>query len=191
MELLKGSNVLVISENFELRTALAKKISQLRYGTFESSSLEESKKYIENNKIKSIFIDASLLRRKELFIVKNARPDLNFIVFDRGPSLVESKDEHYQFCKLEFISDSKKNSQCMITQALRVHKQPLKKELEKMGFSSKQVQVLELVAHGKTNKTIGIAVKLSEQGVKYHIGVLLKSFSVINRRELQVRLQEI
>jgi DNA-binding CsgD family transcriptional regulator len=69
------------------------------------------------------------------------------------------------------------------------NKSKIRFALEGLGYSVKQAEILEQLSMGECNKKIADIVHLSEQGVKYHVGILLKDFEVDNRKDLQKRLQ--
>lgn len=52
-------------------------------------------------------------------------------------------------------------------------------------ISRRQQEVASGVVRGLSNKEIALELHLSEQAVKYHIGVLLKMFNGRNRRDLR------
>jgi DNA-binding NarL/FixJ family response regulator len=51
-----------------------------------------------------------------------------------------------------------------------------------------QMRVLEFILAGESNKEIANRINLSEQGVKYHVGILLKMFNVVNRIDLRIKI---
>ena len=55
-------------------------------------------------------------------------------------------------------------------------------------LSGTQMRVLEQILAGKSNKEIATRVSLSEQGIKYHVSILLKMFSVRNRAHLRNKI---
>ena len=52
------------------------------------------------------------------------------------------------------------------------------------GLTARQVEVLELVASGRSNREIALLLRVSENGVKSHIARLLVKFGVPNRAAL-------
>jgi DNA-binding NarL/FixJ family response regulator len=51
-------------------------------------------------------------------------------------------------------------------------------------LSSREVQVLTLVAHGKTYKEVGAELGLTERTVKYHMGEIVERLHLANRAEV-------
>jgi DNA-binding NarL/FixJ family response regulator len=51
-------------------------------------------------------------------------------------------------------------------------------------LSSREVQVLTLVAHGKTYKEVGAELGLTERTVKYHMGEIVARLHLANRAEV-------
>lgn len=52
------------------------------------------------------------------------------------------------------------------------------------GLTARQVEVLELVASGRSNREIALLLRVSENGVKAHVARLLVKFGVPNRAAL-------
>lgn len=50
--------------------------------------------------------------------------------------------------------------------------------------SGRQLEVLELLLQGMTNKEIGARMGISERGVKHHVSRLFVLYDVTNRAEL-------
>ena len=55
-------------------------------------------------------------------------------------------------------------------------------------LSKTQIRVLERILAGEGNKEIALKVNLSEQGIKYHVGILLKVFNAVSRADLRNKI---
>lgn len=53
---------------------------------------------------------------------------------------------------------------------------------------SRQVRVLDLVCHGRSNKEIAAELGVTESDVKYHVSQLLRTNGVASRVELVVKV---
>lgn len=56
-------------------------------------------------------------------------------------------------------------------------------EADKVRFSKRESQVLELIASGKTNRDIGKTLFISESTVKFHVHAILNKLDASNRTE--------
>lgn len=62
------------------------------------------------------------------------------------------------------------------------------KNLKKLNLTTRQIEIVENLLKGKSNKEISNSVGITEQAVKYHISQLLKQFNVFTRRDLRERI---
>jgi DNA-binding NarL/FixJ family response regulator len=62
---------------------------------------------------------------------------------------------------------------------------------EDLGLSPRQLDVLQLMMHGKTNKWICRELKLAEPTVKNHVTAILKALKVTNRTEAVITVSEL
>ena len=58
------------------------------------------------------------------------------------------------------------------------------------GISHRELEVLELVAQGKSNKEVAAALFISEGTVKNHLYRIMRKLDVGNRTEIAIRLRE-
>ena len=56
-------------------------------------------------------------------------------------------------------------------------------------LSARQLEILRLVAAGRTYKEIGAALHLSEKTIKYHMGQILERLHLENRAQAIAYLQ--
>ena len=63
--------------------------------------------------------------------------------------------------------------------------------LQSVHLDSKQRKILELLISGETNKEIANIINLYEQGLEYHVGILLEKFTPPDRNELRAKLLKI
>lgn len=185
------NKVVILSDRSDMRRMLAIEFSKHNYEVMEAASIDHVNEFLRHTKVKSVFLDSKMSLKSGNFVfgVKRLCPEAQVVMFDRG-STNDSRTLDFQFCKLDFI-DEQLNPAAIIEKVFRQNYEILKQNLERLGFNSKQTTILEYIAQGECNKKIAEIVSLSEQGVKYHVGILLKYFNVKNRRELQLRLQEI
>lgn len=57
-------------------------------------------------------------------------------------------------------------------------------QLSTSNFTERQLQIIELVKQGKTNKEIGVALFISENTVKYHLKIIYNALGIENRYDL-------
>lgn len=57
--------------------------------------------------------------------------------------------------------------------------------LDNYNLSQRQLDIIELVKKGKTNKEIGLQLHISENTVKYHLKIIYNILEIDNRSELQ------
>src|SRR5690606_9622153 len=60
-----------------------------------------------------------------------------------------------------------------------------KLDLEKYNLSERQIEIIELVKQGKTNKEIGAELFISENTVKYHLKIIYNLMGIENRFDLK------
>jgi DNA-binding NarL/FixJ family response regulator len=65
---------------------------------------------------------------------------------------------------------------------------PPKKFLMGLGLTDRQVDVLQLLLEGKSNKVIARLLKMAEPTVKNHLTVILKALKVANRTEAVIKI---
>jgi DNA-binding CsgD family transcriptional regulator len=61
-----------------------------------------------------------------------------------------------------------------------------KVDLKKYDLSERQLEIIELIKQGKTNKEIGSALFISENTVKYHLKIIYNVLGIDNRISLKV-----
>ena len=57
-------------------------------------------------------------------------------------------------------------------------------------IGKRQIEVLQLIDQGMSNKQIGKVLAISEATVKYHIGILFKHLGVRNRTSCLIKARE-
>lgn len=65
-----------------------------------------------------------------------------------------------------------------------------RKAAEAIIFSIREQQIIRLLMHGKTNKEIAAAIKISEKTVKHYMTVLMQKLQVRNRVEVVIAAQK-
>lgn len=192
MKNLVNTNALILSDRGEVRIELGQLLSKIDFKSIEIHTLSEILGGPGNGNFGAVFLDSKYLPQLEdssFFHLQTKMPKVNWVLFksERGGS---QQNLRFKFCKLNFIDDDGASYEPALIKVLKKETQ-LRSNLEKMGYNSKQVQILEFMAQGECNKKIASSVNLSEQGVKYHVGIMLKRFNVKNRRDLQKKLQEL
>ena len=56
-------------------------------------------------------------------------------------------------------------------------------QIELRGLSTREFEVLELIAHGRKNREISQALDIEEVTVRFHIGNIFKKLKVKNRTQ--------
>ena len=64
-----------------------------------------------------------------------------------------------------------------------LNREKKRQSLPDASFSKREKQVLELIANGKTNRSIGDALCISESTVKFHVHAILSKLKAKNRTE--------
>ena len=57
-------------------------------------------------------------------------------------------------------------------------------EIESLKFTPRQLEVLEMLYHGESNKVIAYQLKICESTVKVHVREIMKKLSVTNRAQV-------
>jgi DNA-binding NarL/FixJ family response regulator len=60
-----------------------------------------------------------------------------------------------------------------------------------LGLTTRQIEVLALMAQGRTNKAISRTLKMAEPTVKNHITAILKALKVSNRTEAVIAVSQL
>ena len=60
-----------------------------------------------------------------------------------------------------------------------------KLDISQYNLTERQIQIINLVKEGKTNKEIGTELFISENTVKYHLKIIYNILGIENRTELK------
>lgn len=73
----------------------------------------------------------------------------------------------------------------------RENAEPNYKRIKELGISSRELEVLNELAKGKTNKEIGETLFISESTIKTHVSNLYSKLNVSNRAQAIIRSKEL
>ena len=170
---------LLLTDNHALESALIDTIG----GPVDEMTLtrvasqQEAMEQLSKLNVNTLFIDSKTVSAGERFHLLAHNISINTkIIFFQPP---EDQQEELSFWSIDYYDKIEGIYQNITT---------LKSKLEKMAFSARQIKVLLMIAKGEGNKAIAKNLKISEQGVKYHVGIFLKIFQKRNRKELQKTL---
>lgn len=161
-------------------------LSSLKDSPFSFIDAENIDSAIEKLKVQSktvLFVDDAHMSTDLLSLILkiNLEAPLASVIFFRVTQNAEGILGGPNFFKVHSFGEK-------IDSIYDQEKVTLKHLLFDMGYTERQIKIIDLISRGECNKKIAEEIHLSVQGVKYHIGILLKSFSALNRRELRKKL---
>ena len=123
--------------------------------------------------------------------IRETNPDVRFIVlttYDGDEDIRRALDAGAQAYLLKAMSHVDVTAAIRkVHSGARVIPQSVSKTLEECGpqsqLSSREVEVLELIANGFSNKEIGRALGITEATVKWHVNLILNRLDVADRTE--------
>ncbi len=123
--------------------------------------------------------------------IRETNPDVRFIVlttYDGDEDIRRALDAGAQAYLLKAMSHEEVTAAIRkVHSGARVIPQSVSKTLEECGpqsqLSSREVEVLELIANGFSNKEIGRALGITEATVKWHVNLILNRLDVADRTE--------
>jgi len=123
--------------------------------------------------------------------IRETSPDVRFIVlttYDGDEDIRRALDAGAQAYLLKAMSHVDVTAAIRkVHSGARVIPQSVSKTLEACGpqskLSSREVEVLELIANGFSNKEIGRALGITEATVKWHVNLILNRLDVADRTE--------
>jgi DNA-binding NarL/FixJ family response regulator len=132
--------------------------------------------------------------------IRAARPDAPVIVFtafdtdERIVSAVRAGAQGYLlkgaprdelFKAIRVVSEGGSLLQPVVASKLLQHmsQQATERETSADSLTEREMEVLKLLAQGKTNKEIAAALVISERTVKFHVGSILSKLGAGNRTE--------
>ena len=123
--------------------------------------------------------------------IRETNPDVRFIVlttYDGDEDIRRALDAGAQAYLLKAMSHADVTAAIRkVHSGARVIPQSVSKTLAECGpqsqLSSREVEVLELIAHGFSNKEIGRALGITEATVKWHVNLILNRLDVADRTE--------
>jgi DNA-binding NarL/FixJ family response regulator len=126
--------------------------------------------------------------------IRKTQPDLRFIVlttYDGDEDIHRALEAGAQAYLLKAMSHTDVTAAIRkVHQGSRVIPEPvsrtLAERLPQSGLSHRELEVLELIAHGRSNREIGKALGISEATVKWHVSIILSRLNVSDRTEALV-----
>jgi DNA-binding NarL/FixJ family response regulator len=123
--------------------------------------------------------------------IRETNPDVRFIVlttYDGDEDIRRALDAGAQAYLLKAMSHEEVTAAIRkVHSGARVIPQSVSKALEECGpesqLSRREVEVLELIANGFSNKEIGRALGIAEATVKWHVNLILNRLDVADRTE--------
>lgn len=132
--------------------------------------------------------------------LRDASPDVRVIVYtshDEEDSIIEAAElgvdgyllkgspKEEIISAVRSVSDGGTAIEPAVAAKLMQHmnKRSAKTSEPVIRFSNREIQVLELLAGGKTNRDIGKALFISESTVKFHVHAILNKLDATNRTE--------
>jgi two-component system, NarL family, response regulator len=123
--------------------------------------------------------------------IRETSPDVRFIVlttYDGDEDIRRALDAGAQAYLLKAMSHVDVTAAIRkVHSGARVIPQSVSKTLEECGpqsqLSSREIEVLELIANGFSNKEIGRALGITEATVKWHVNLILNRLDVADRTE--------
>jgi two-component system, NarL family, response regulator len=123
--------------------------------------------------------------------IRRTRPEIHFIVlttYDGDEDIRRALDAGAQAYLLKAMSDAEVPTTIRkVYSGGRVIPEPVSKALAERRphseLSSREIEVLELIANGFSNKEIGSALGITEATVKWHVTIILSRLDVGDRTE--------
>jgi DNA-binding NarL/FixJ family response regulator len=126
--------------------------------------------------------------------IRATRPDLRFVVlttYDGDEDIHRALEAGAQAYLLKAMSHPEVTAVIRkVHRGSRVIPEPVSRTLAERppqsDLSPREVEVLKLIAHGRSNKEIGKVLGITEATVKWHVGIILSRLNVSDRTEALV-----
>ena len=190
------NTILVVDSDQETRTLLKATLSQLDgVEILESDGLSLGIDIIASMNIKTIISNMKCSDKQSTDFASRVRAaGLSLpIIFVSGDADKDSAIRALKLGAFDFIENPFCGSEILesVSKALKIEGTMLLSRLQKLNVNLAQARILEMVLKGMSNKEIAEIINLSEQGVKYHMGNLLKKFASKNRSDLKVTVSRL
>jgi DNA-binding NarL/FixJ family response regulator len=126
--------------------------------------------------------------------MRRTHPDLRFVVlttYDGDEDIHRALEAGAQAYLLKAMSHPEVTAVIRkVHLGSRVIPEPVSRTLAERppqsDLSPREIEVLQLIAHGRSNKEIGKALGIAEATVKWHVGIILSRLNVSDRTEALV-----
>lgn len=195
-ENLSRKSLLIVDDEEILRGSIRTNIrSYFDVNILEASSAQEAMRILDTTTVHAILTDIKLPGTDgiEFFSQIRLKGVKAPVIFITGTTERENVIKALRLGALDFIEKPfpKKILIDAVTKALKTHESHFLTCLQKLDLNSTRIRILECVLTGMSNKEIASRMHLSEQGIKYHVGHLLKKFIAKNRAELKAKVLDI
>jgi DNA-binding NarL/FixJ family response regulator len=186
-------HILVVDDCEVIRQLIREALINLKQvDIIESNNGISALEILEEQNIKIILTDIEMPGMSGIEFVSEVRKKgLNTpVIFISGEANMELAIQALKLGAFDFIEKPFRGDDILttVTKALKTQDSVLLTKLEGLNLNSTQIKILEMLMKGLSNKEIAGVVKLSEQGVKYHVGNLFKRFDTNNRGELRDKI---
>jgi FixJ family two-component response regulator len=191
--------VLIIENDDQLRTQIGHALSDLDLSVFLASNGTAALKSLSEKFFDMVLADIDLPDFDGINLLARAREmriNTPFILISNHTEkdrLIENVRKMMRLGASDFIEKPIQN-QDLVDAVQRVFERDhtdKRVRLETLSLNQKHVIIVEMLLKGMGNKEIGTALNISEQGIKYHVGRLLKRFSAKNRGDLRDKINQL
>ncbi len=186
-------SILVVDDDPLTRKLVIAMLADLRLDIMEANSGLLALEMLRTQSFKTVITDIKMPGMDGLeFITRLQEKNIDIpVIFISGFADKEIAIRALRLGAFDFVEKpfDKVTLVDAVEEAIESQTMTLCSKLQDLNLNSTQIRVLEMLMKGLSNKEIADIVNLSEQGIKYHIGNLLKKFNSENRSTLRVKIR--
>ncbi len=186
-------NLLIVDDDDSFRMGLKETLAAvLNISIIEVGSAKAALEVLKTQNVSAILSDIKMPEMDGIEFVTCTRALglVQPVIFITGHANKDSAIQALRLGAVEYIEKPFRTSE--LIQAVRKmfsHDDLQQKEkLQSYGLSNLQINILDFILKGKSNREIAEAVQLAEQTIKYHVGNLLTKFGAENRVILRTKV---
>jgi two-component system, LuxR family, response regulator FixJ len=188
--------VLIVENDDLLRSQIGQTLSDLDMTVFLASNGSAALKSMSEKFFDMVLADLDLPDLDGINVLAKARQlkiNTPFILISQGTEkdrLIENIRQMMRLGASDFVEKPIKTENLVeaVRRVMDRDSSDKRMRLESLSLNQKHVIIIEMLLKGMGNKEIASALSISEQGIKYHIGRLLKRFSAKNRDDLRNKI---
>jgi DNA-binding NarL/FixJ family response regulator len=186
-------NLLIVDDDDNFRMGLKETLAAvLNISIIEVSSAKAALEVLKTQHVSAILSDIKMPEMDGIEFVTCTRALglLQPVIFITGHADKDSAIQALRLGAVEYIEKPFRTSE-LIQAVKKMFSQDeisQKEKLQSLGLSALQIDILDFILKGKSNREISSAVQLAEQTIKYHVGNLLTKFGAENRVVLRTKV---